>query len=142
MATCMVTFDISAAATANIVNQASVGGNEADSVPGNDLASTNNPIASDAVLSVAKAVDLTTPFQQGMIADYLVTVSHVGGTSNANNVTATDPLDPRLTFVPAGSSIGCSSSGTPGVDEVVTCNGGSIPPGGMVIFRIRVMIGN
>ena len=137
MAACTVTFMVPAAATGIIVNQASVSGIEADSVPGNNMASTNNPIALDVILSVTKAVDPMTPFQQGTIADYLVTVSHIAGTSNANNVQATDVLDSRLTFVPAGSSAGCSAIG-----QNVTCNGGTIPPGGMVIFRIRVMIGN
>ena len=137
MAACTVTFMVPAAATGIIVNQASVSGIEADSVPGNNMASTNNPIALDVILSVTKAVDPMTPFQQGTIADYLVTVSHIAGTSNANNVQATDVLDSRLTFVPAGSSAGCSAIG-----QTVTCNGGSIPPGGMIIFRIRVMIAN
>ena len=137
MAACTVTFMVPAVATGIIVNQASVSGIEADSVPGNNMASTNNPIALDVTLMVTKAVDPMTPFQQGTIADYLVTVSHIAGTSNANNVQATDVLDSRLTFVPAGSSAGCSAIG-----QTVTCNGGSIPPGGMVIFTIRVMIAN
>ena len=108
-----------------------------DDVTGNNTASTSNPVAFDVTLAVTKTVDPTTPFQQGMIADYLVTVSHIAGTSNANNVQATDVLDSRLTFVPAGSSPECSAIG-----QNVTCNGGSIPPGMMVTFRIRVMIAN
>ena len=140
-ATVTIVVNIPSSATGAVSNTASVTSPD-DEVAGNNSDTETTAIALDVALSVTKSVDPTTPFQQGMIADYLVTVSHIGGTSNANNVTATDPLDPRLTFVSAGSSIGCSSSGTPGVDEVVTCNGGSIPPGGMVTFRIRVMIGN
>ena len=137
MASCTVTFMVPVAATGSVVNQVSVVGNEADSVPGNNMASTNNPIALDVTLMVTKAVDPMTPFQQGTIADYLVRVSHIAGTSNANNVQATDVLDSRLTFVPAGSSPECSA-----ILQTVTCNIGVIPPGGMFTFRIRVMIGN
>ena len=136
MAACTVTFMVPAAATGIIVNQASVSGIEADSVPGNNMVSTNNPIALDVILSVTKAVDGATPFQQGTIADYLVTVSN-SGISNASNVVVTDMLDDRLTFVPAGSSPECSA-----ISQIVTCNMGVIPPGGMFTFRIRVMIGN
>ena len=92
------------------------------------------------MLSVTKSVDPMTPFRTGMIADYLVTISNTGA-GTANNVVVEDPLDPRLSFVPDGSSMECSASGTPRVDEVVTCNAAPIPPGGMVEFRIRVMIG-
>ena len=136
MAACTVTFMVPAAATGIIVNQASVSGIEADSVPGNNMASTNNPIALDVILSVTKAVDGATPFKQGAIADYLVTVTN-SGISNASNVVVTDLLDDLLTYVPAGSSPECSA-----ISQTVTCNMGVIPPGGMFTFRIRVMIGN
>jgi uncharacterized repeat protein (TIGR01451 family) len=73
-----------------------------------------------------------------MTADYLVVVSHVSGTSNANNVVVADTLDPLLTFVPAGSSMECMAA-----MQVVTCTApGPVAPGGNVMFTIQVMIGS
>ena len=138
-ATCLVTFDVAASGTANIVNQASVAGNEADPNSSNDSASTNNPITSDVMLAVIKEVDPMTPFRQGTMANYLVTVSHAGGASNANNVVVTDVLDPRLTFVSAGSSAACSGPPS-GPGGTVTCSVALIPPTVSVVFTIKVMI--
>ena len=138
-ATCTVTFNVSSAATANIVNQASVAGDQADPNSSNNVASTNNPITFDVMLAVTKVVDPMTPFRQGTMANYLVTVSHAGGASNANNVVVTDVLDPRLTFVSAGSSAACAGPPS-GPGGTVTCSVATIPPTMSVTFTIKVMI--
>ena len=131
MATCTVTFDVSSAATANIVNSATVTGNETDPNAANDTATTNNPIVFDVTLGVSQAP--VGPFLAGSLDAYLVTVTATG-LSNANDVVVTDVLDPRLTFVPGSSSPTCTGGPT------VTCTTPTIPAGGMVSFTIAVMI--
>ena len=133
--TVTIVVNVSASATGTIVNQASVTGIEADSVPGNNTSLTSNPIAFNVTLSATKTVDPMTPFQQGTMANYLVTVTHAGGVSNANNVLVTDTLDSRLTFVSAGSTPGCSAAG-----QNVTCVVATIPPTMNFVFTIKVMI--
>ncbi|HSG98974.1 MAG TPA: hypothetical protein VLB27_02930, partial [candidate division Zixibacteria bacterium] len=109
--------------------------NEFDPATGNNTAMTNNPIAFDVTLSVTKS--LPGPFRVGMTADYVVTVNHAGGVSYANNVQISDVLDPRLSFVSAGSSAGCSALG-----QTITCNApAAVAPGNFVSFTIRVMVG-
>jgi len=136
MATCMVTFDVNPAATANIENLATVTGNEPDSNSANNMASTDNPVVLDVALAVSKSV--VGDFRLGMTADYLVVVSHVSGTSNANNVQVADTLDPLLTFVPAGSSMECMAA-----MQTVTCTApGPVAPGGSAMFTIQVMVGS
>jgi uncharacterized repeat protein (TIGR01451 family) len=135
MSACQVTFNVSPAATVNVVNQAVAAANEFDPAAGNNTATTNNPIAFDVTLSVTKS--LPGDFRVGMTADYLVTVNHVAGVSSANNVQVSDVLDSRLSFVSAGSSAGCSALG-----QTVTCNApAAVMPGGSVAFTIRVMVG-
>ena len=131
MDTCMVTFDVSSAATVNIANSATVTGNETDTNAANDTATTNNPIVFDVTLGVSKMA--VGPFVAGTLDAYLVTVTATG-LSNANDVVVTDVLDPRLTFVPGSSSPTCTGGPT------VTCTTPTIPAGGMVSFTIAVMI--
>jgi len=140
MRTCSVTFEVSASASGNIVNQALVAGNEPDPFAPNDAAATVNPVELDVTLSVTKAA--AGNLKVGATADYLITVNHAGGASNANNMQVTDVLPPLLTFVPSGSSPECSAPGlAPG--ETVTCVAPApIPPGGSVLFTIRVMVGS
>ncbi len=130
--TCTVTFDVSSAATANIVNSATVSGAETDPNAANDTATTNNPIVFDVTLGVMKApVGL---FVAGTLDAYLVTVTATGP-SNASDVVVTDVLDPRLIFVLGSSSPTCAAVG-----QTVTCTTPTIAAGGMASFTIAVMI--
>ncbi len=129
---CTVTFDVSSAATVNIVNSATVTGDQTDPNAANNTAQTNNPLAFDVTLGVSKAA--VGPFLAGTLDAYLVTVTATG-LSSANDVVVTDVLDPRLIFVPGSSGPNCSAVG-----QTVTCTTPTIAPGGMQAFTIAVMI--
>lgn len=109
-----------------LTNTATVSGPTADSDPTNNSASVSVAVLQRAALTVAKSAPDTAV--AGENVTWTVTVTN-NGPSDAQNVSVTDALDSRLSFVSATSTTETTTcSGT----TTVTCLVGTLPVGASV----------
>ena len=116
--------------TAAISNTATVAANETDPTSGNDSATENTVVNTEADLVIAKT-DSPDPVIAGNQLVYTVTVQN-NGPSDAQNVVVTDTLPAGVTF---DSTAGCEESPAAGVP---TCTLGTITSGNSKMFTITV----
>lgn len=123
---------VDSSATGSLVNDANVTSTTPDPDPNNNDDDVPVTITQDADLGIVKT-HAGAPVAGGTYTyDYDVTNN---GPSDTPSFTVTDTLNSNLTFVSAGSSLGCSAVG-----QVVTCTGGSLVVGGSENFTIVVSV--
>jgi uncharacterized repeat protein (TIGR01451 family) len=129
-----VTVDaaVPAGASGSLVASAILAQAQLDPDPADNQASATTTVAAAADLSLDQS-DSADPVPQGAPFSYDLTVTN-GGPSAAAGVTLSDVLSPAVSFVSA--SAGCSSAA-----GTVTCDLGSIAPGGSASVSIDVTAG-
>ena len=115
-------------------NLATVSGNELDPIPANNQASATITVRPLVDLKLTKVASNPTPAAGGPVSYTLTLVNN--GPSPATSVTITDPLPSGLSFLSASAGQGsCSASG-----QTVTCQLGSLAPGGTAIATVTVRV--
>jgi large repetitive protein len=132
-----VTIDArTTAAISGIVvgNLATVSGNELDPTPANNQAAATITVRPLVDLELTKVASTPTPIAGGPVSYTLTLINN--GPSPATGVTLTDPLPSGLSFLSASAGQGsCSASG-----QTVTCQLGTIAPGGTAIASVTVLV--
>lgn len=123
---------VDSSATGSLVNDANVTSTTTDPDPGNNDDDAPVTITRDADLSIVKTHAGTPIAGSTYTYEYDVTNN---GPSDTPSFTVGDTLNASLTFVSAGSSVGCSAVG-----QVVTCTGGSLAVGDSESFTIVVSV--
>jgi uncharacterized repeat protein (TIGR01451 family) len=123
--------DVSAAATGNIANAATVA-SPTDTTPGNNTANTSTPIVTQADLVVAKA-PVTSPAIAGTPSSWVITVTNQGP-STARVVNLADTVSSGLTVQSLSSSGACNLAAG-------TCALGDIAPGSTVTINVTTLVG-
>lgn len=125
------TARVAASAGGTVTNTATVTGNEADPVGGNDTASHDTLVIAQADLSLSK-LDDPDPVTAGSQLTYFLTVTN-NGPSESTGGTVTDVLPNRLTF---DGSTDCGVGG----GNTVTCNFGTLPVGASETLEFLVLV--
>jgi len=121
-----------------ITNGVVVSGNQADPNTDNNTDSCNTNVTGHDSLSITKT-DSPDPVVTGNNLTYTIQVSNAGP-SDSTNVVVLDTLPSGVSFVSASATqgSGCNNSG----NVSVTCNLGTINPGGSAIITIVVQVNN
>src|SRR6202042_2079732 len=115
-------------------NLATVSGNELDPTPANNQATATITVRPLVDLELPKVASNPTPTAGGPVSYTLTLVNN--GPSPATGVTITDPLPSGLSFLSASAGQGsCSGAG-----QTVTCQLGSLAPGGTAIATVNVLV--
>ncbi|MEP6484239.1 MAG: hypothetical protein ABJB01_07300 [Rudaea sp.] len=134
-----VTAQISAAATGNVVNTATITPppGVTDPVPGNNSSTDTDSITQSADLSITKTDGVTTATAGGSVT-YTIVASNAGP-SNAVGATVTDtfPASLTATWTCVGASGGtCAASGSGNINATV-----NLPAGASVTYTVIANIG-
>jgi uncharacterized repeat protein (TIGR01451 family) len=108
-----------------------VGGNESDSTPANNTATTTVNVLGAVDLQLV-ATATPAPVLVGNNLTYQLIVTNTAGPSPATGVVLTDTLPSGVNFVPAASTPGCAGTTT------IVCALGTLPVGGTAVVNIVV----
>lgn len=125
-ATYTATCSISAAATGNLVNTATVSSGISDPTPSNNSATDTNTLIPQADLSITKTDGVTT-VNAGSNTIYAITASNAGPSNASATVTDTFPAAcASVNWTCSGTSGGtCPGSGSGNINEAVNLRAGS-----------------
>mgnify|MGYP001428499946 CR=1 FL=1 len=127
--TISVTALASASAPAgDVSNTATIASATADPDPGDNSSTAVVPVVTSADLSLLKS-HAGTVISGGTVT-FSLTVANSGPSDAQAPATVTDTLPAGLTYLSSGGGWSCSTSGTPAVDQVVTCTLGEVIPAG------------
>ncbi|WBQ08244.1 DUF7933 domain-containing protein [Kribbella sp. CA-293567] len=129
-ATITVTATVVATATGSLVNTATATSTTPDPDPSNNTGRTTDDLTTSADLAITKTAQ-PVPVQAGKPVTYTLKVSN-NGPSAATAVTVTDPVPAPLRYASSATSQGTCSQ----LDGTVTCNVGTVAPGGSVTVTV------
>ncbi len=136
--TVFVTVAVDAQATPGTVlrNVAVVGSDTRDPNPGNEQASATTIVTAGGRPTADLRIDKGAPatIDAGSAMSYTITVVNGSATTAATNVRVTDALPDGATYLGDSSPNGCVEN----VPGVLTCDLGTMAPGAVVAFEIRV----
>ncbi|MCG6987532.1 MAG: DUF11 domain-containing protein, partial [Gemmatimonadetes bacterium] len=126
---------VGAGVSGSVSNTATVSSTSTDPNTANNSSTLTTTVVQGADVAVTKTGPATAT--AGGPINYTITVSHVGGTSDASGVTVVDTLPSSLAYV---SSTGGTSSGA--VGQVVTWNVGTLAVGASKSLGLAATVGS